>query len=98
METQVEMIKTEKQILADNKAWEKSLRIWRKINKRIRIRKVGDYHYVESRINTKSEWQELSSHGSIKRAVRAKHNATHRVIRDLGYLPFFKERRLKRKK
>jgi hypothetical protein len=89
--------KTEKEILRDKKSWNKSLRIWKKINNKIRLVKEGDYYYVETRENVKSEWKQSPSHGSLKRAIRMKHNLTQRIIRDLGFQPFFKERRIKRR-
>jgi len=78
------------------KDWIKSLRIWRKINKRVRLTEIDGYFYVETRAEGKGEWEQSPSYGSVKRALRLKHNFTQRVIRDLGYQPFFKERRIKR--
>ena len=91
------MRKTEKEVMKDKKAWNKSLRIWRKISKRIRLTKVDGYYYVETRLEGKGEWEQSPSYSSAKRAIRHKHNLTQRIVRDLGYQPFFKERRLKRR-
>jgi len=79
-------------------AWNRSLRIWKKINKRVRLTEVDGYYYVETRSEGKGEWEQSPSYSSAKRAIRYKHNLTQRVIRDLGYQPFFKERRIKRRK
>jgi hypothetical protein len=78
------------------KEWRKSLRIWKKINSRIRLTKIDGYYYIETRSEGKGDWEQSPSYSSAKRAIRMKHNHTQRIIRDLGYQPFFKERRVQR--
>jgi hypothetical protein len=79
------------------KSWKKSLHIWKKICQRVRLTKVDDYYYVETREDSKSDWEQSPSYSSIKRALVMKHNYIQRIIRDMGYQSFLKEKRIKRR-
>jgi hypothetical protein len=71
------------------------LKIWKKINQRIRIvKKDNDLFSVESRYFVKENWKSVNDYSSFKRALHKKHSYIIMIIlRDLGLRNEFVKRR-----
>lgn len=70
-------------------------RIYKKISNRVRLVREGEYWVVETR-EYKGDWQQSPTYSNLKKALQMKHNIMQCLIRDLGWFPFMKERRLKK--
>jgi len=70
-------------------------RIYKKLCNRVRVTKEGNYWVVETREHN-GEWQSSPTYSNLKKAIRFKHNLMQRLIGELGFLVWFKERRLKK--
>jgi len=73
-----------------------NVKILRKLSNRVRIKKDGRYWIVESRGSMETAWKQSPTYSSLKKALNYKHNLTQRLIRDMGYFSYFKERRIKK--
>jgi len=70
--------------------------ILRKLSKRVQLVKEGKYYVIKSRNHPSEHWNESPTYSSFKKALTYKHNVMHRTISDMGFLMYFKERRLKK--
>ena len=84
--------------------WVKKLRIWRKINQRVRIVKRKDAYDVQIRNtigfgNKFGEWHTENTFSKLSKALKRKEvHIVMVIMRELGYRNEFVKRRTKRKK
>ena len=69
------VIKSEEQILADKKAWVKSLWLWKKIKDRVRIVRDGDQYSLQKRTYLGlragwGDWEEINMFSTYKQVVQ----------------------------
>ena len=96
--------RTEKEISRIKTKWYKTLRIWRKINQRVRIVKRKDAYDVQIRNtigfgNKFGEWHTENTFSKLSKALKRKEvHIVMVIMRDLGYRNELVKRRTERKK
>ena len=72
-----------------------NVKIYKKLESRVRLTREGEYWVVETR-EYKGDWVQSPTYSNLKKALRYKHNLQQKLIRDLGWFSYMKERRIKK--